>query len=163
MEGENASRPLFFSFMNKKFWITTGVSVAALSLFAAKDMNLAKKLKGISVSLAGLKFKDTVGTPLTPSFRARFYLDINVFNPTSLTVPLKVQDVIVKMAGKPVAALAQNPKTLEITPQGNRFYDLLFSVPVTVGNINQIRNSGNIEVTLKGSIYAVPLTVTQTI
>jgi hypothetical protein len=149
--------------MNTKVILTAAAGLGALVLFGRKDANLAKELKKLDIKPTAIKFKDTVGIPLTKGFKARFYLEIYVFNPLNLTVPLAVKNIILNVDGKPAATLAKGIPNLEVSPQANIFQNVLFEMPITVNNVNQIFNGTNKNITLNASIYNVPFTVTKNV
>lgn len=148
--------------MNTKLLFALGLGGTALALLANKGREVAKNIDGITVDMDGFRFRDTIGIPGTKSFKARFEVDLKIFNPTGLSAPLTLSSVILNLNGQEVARLASTPKTYQIGTNFTQLNNLIFEVPANLKNIATISTLRNPKIIVNYSVYGVKDTKVKT-
>jgi len=137
-----------------------GFGLVSVGALLAADNKYAKLIEDSKFSIKGVKFKDTVGTPFTNKWKARFYLNVTVFNPTSFSFPLTLDKINLLVGQGLQAASLVGKKELIIEKDLNIFPNILVEVPLTTATFQAITHLSNPRVLVKARVYQLPIEFT---
>jgi len=146
--------------MKNKFWLFAAFALASFGVVLAADNKYAKLIEETKATVKGFKFRDTIGTPFSKNWKARFYLDLSFYNPTQLSFPVNLDKVDLVLGNDSIAGSMPTSRELVIDPQFNIFDKIPVEIPLTIQNFSAIQNIQSPRVQVKGRVYQMPLEFT---
>jgi hypothetical protein len=146
--------------MNKKLLFFGGLSILSFSALLAGDHKMAQLVNKAEAKLTGIRFKDTTGTPFTKQWKARILISFSVWNPTKIKFPLTLFSITPIVDGVKTTNLLASPRKFIIESDYNEYKNIMFEVPLTLGNYRLIKNLSNPQVEINAKVYSMPFTFT---
>ena len=134
--------------------------MTSFGLLVAADNKYARLVDQTKAKIKGIKFRDVVGVPLSSNWKARFYLSLQVYNPTDLKFPITLDNVDLVLGNNTVTGSLQGSKEFIIDPEFNIFDKIPVEIPINVDTYQAIQSLKDPRVKIKARIYQLPIQFT---